>query len=106
MIWQTAPGGFQTKMDGDKDTFEHSIKLGTCHQTTSVFDAVMRRSEHDAALEPVDAILIEGGKAMNKIRDLGLRFYRLPFSKKSEIAGRLNLLEEGDMTQPDFERFD
>src|SRR3546814_9783623 len=42
-IWQTAPGGFQTTMDGDKDTFEHYIKLGTWHQTTSVFDAVIDR---------------------------------------------------------------
>ena len=29
---------------------------------------------------------------MNTLRDLGLRFYRLSFSKKSEIAGRLSLL--------------
>jgi len=42
---------------------------------------------------------------MNTLRDIGLRFYRLSFSKKSEIAGRLNLLEEEDMRQPDYERF-
>src|SRR3546814_2471305 len=77
----------------------------SCALVTGVQTCALPISEHDAALEPVDAILIEGGKAMNKLRDLGLRFYRLPFSKKSEIAGRLNLLEEGDMTKPDFERF-
>ena len=42
---------------------------------------------------------------MNTLRDVGLRFYRLSFSKKSEIAGRLELLEDEDMGQPDFERF-
>ncbi|ANC84821.1 hypothetical protein KKK_03185 [Pseudomonas putida B6-2] len=42
---------------------------------------------------------------MNNVRALGLRFYQLSFSKKSEIAGRLNLLEEEDMGQPDHERF-
>ena len=42
---------------------------------------------------------------MNTLRDLGLRFYQLSFSKKSEISGRLSLLEEDDMAQPDFERF-
>jgi len=42
---------------------------------------------------------------MDTLRDLGLRFYRLSFSKKSEIAGRLELLEEADMRLPDYERF-
>ncbi len=42
---------------------------------------------------------------MDTLRDVGLRFYRLSFSKKSEIAGRLGLLEEEDVRQPDFERF-
>ena len=42
---------------------------------------------------------------MNKLRDVGLRFYRLSFSQKSEIAGRLGLLDDSDMNQPDYERF-
>ncbi len=42
---------------------------------------------------------------MEMMRDVGLKFYSLSFSKKSEIAGRLDLLEEEDMGQPDFERF-
>ncbi|GAB0078930.1 hypothetical protein TOC8171_43340 [Pseudomonas syringae] len=42
---------------------------------------------------------------MDTLRELGLRFYRLSFSKKSEIAGRLELLEEDDMRLPDHERF-
>lgn len=42
---------------------------------------------------------------MTTLRDLALRFYRLSFSKKSEIAGRLELLEAEDMALPDYERF-
>jgi hypothetical protein len=44
-------------------------------------------------------------EVMTALRDIGVRFYQLSFSKKSEIAGRLELLEEEDMSQPDFERF-
>ncbi|ENY78516.1 hypothetical protein C206_06909 [Pseudomonas putida TRO1] len=39
------------------------------------------------------------------MRDVALRFYGLSFNKKSEIAGRLQLLEAEDMTLPDHERF-
>lgn len=42
---------------------------------------------------------------MNTLRELGLRFYRLTFSQKLEIAGRLELLEDDDMRLPDYERF-
>ncbi|KKW51721.1 hypothetical protein XB02_04705 [Pantoea ananatis] len=42
---------------------------------------------------------------MDSIRDLGLRFYHLSFSKKFEIAGSLELLEDDDMRLPDYERF-
>ncbi|MNN89978.1 hypothetical protein D3C81_2078630 [compost metagenome] len=42
---------------------------------------------------------------MNTLREVGLRFYSLSFSKKSEIAGRLELLEDEDIGQPDHERF-
>ena len=42
---------------------------------------------------------------MTRLREIGVRFYQLSFSEKSEIAGRLKLLEEEDMNQPDFERF-
>jgi len=42
---------------------------------------------------------------MNHIRELSIRFFKLTLSQKAEIAGRLGLLEDEDVNQPDFERF-
>lgn len=101
-VWQTAPGGFHAKMDKASPVFEHSIKLdrwspSIAPATTSI-GSFLQTSE--ATVMP-----IEGGHAMNTLRDLALRFYRLSFSKKSEIAGQLDLLEDEDMRLPDYERF-
>jgi predicted phosphodiesterase len=104
-VWQTAPGGFRAKMDKTSDVFEHSIPLERWHPTvTDVPPAATLDGSPEPAVS-VDAPPAEGGQAMNTLRDLGLRFYRLSFSKKSEIAGKLELLEDEDMNQPDYERF-
>ena len=42
---------------------------------------------------------------MDTLRDVSIRFFKLTLSQKSAIAGKLNLLEEEDANQPDFERF-
>jgi hypothetical protein len=52
--------------------------------------------------EPEDNV---SDAAMTNIREIGIQFYSLSFSKKNEIAGRLGLLEDDDLNQPDFERF-
>jgi predicted phosphodiesterase len=100
-VWQTAPGQFRAKMDRQKEVFEHWIDLEPW-------------KPNDVAVKSPTAVLeggispstepLEGG-TMSLLRELGIRFYGLSFSQKSEIAGRLGLLEEEDMTQPDFERF-
>lgn len=104
-VWQTAPGGFHAKMDRTSPVFDHSIRLHPWHPpVANFFPAALPES----SLEPLAGIVVmpsEGGSAMNTLRDLGLRFYRLSFSKKSEIAGKLELLENEDMGQPDHERF-
>lgn len=103
-VWQTAPGGFQSKMDRNVSVFEHYISL----------DPWRAPLVAPAPVSPIDAPISGGGstglqngqgQSMNNVRALGLRFYQLSFSKKLEIAGRLNLLEEQDMGQPDHERF-
>jgi predicted phosphodiesterase len=105
-VWQTAPGGFQAKMDKGADVFEHFIPLEAWRPTPLPTVAVdVARTEDSGGLSNDAATPPEGGRAMNTLRDIGLRFYRLSFSKKSEIAGRLELLEDEDMGQPDFERF-
>lgn len=105
-VWQAAPGGFQAKMDRKASVFEQKVGLEPWRTPTVVSEArggaavVLSHAAGEVAETPV-----EGGRAMNTLRDVGLRFYRLSFSKKSEIAGRLELLEEEDMRQPDYERF-
>ena len=42
---------------------------------------------------------------MKTLRDINIRFFKLTFSQKSEVAGRLGLLEDEDVNLPDFERF-
>lgn len=112
-VWQEAPGGFQAKMDRTSSVFEHWIDLEPWHApvATDIKTEVEELALGDDGNGQARVIslssdpLTEGGPAMNTLRDVGLRFYRLSFSKKSEIAGRLELLEDEDMGQPDFERF-
>ena len=103
-IWQTAPGGFQAKMDRNASVFEHFINLETWRPPLAIPDPV---SPIEAPILGVGATSSESerGQSMTNVRALGLRFYRLSFSKKSEIAGRLALLEDEDIGQPDHERF-
>lgn len=101
-VWQTAPGGFQAKMDKASPVFKQSITLEDWHP------AMIPSALPDSPLQPLVGAAempIEEGHTMDTLRDLGLRFYRLSFSKKSEIAGQLELLEEEDMHLPDYERF-
>lgn len=95
-VWQTAPSGFRAKMDGAKDVFLHSIELEPW--LPPIKQPRETRQESQNTNEPDQA-------TMTKLRDIGVRFYGLTFSQKSAIAGRLGLLEEDDLTQPDFERF-
>ncbi|MFD2675974.1 metallophosphoesterase [Camelimonas lactis] len=99
-VWQEAPGGFEAKRYKGSDVWEHTIPLEPWDAPPAI---AIPSPEHivDTDRGPPP----DGGSAMNSLRDLGLRFYRLSFSKKSEIAGRLELLEEEDMRQPDYERF-
>lgn len=104
-IWQAAPGGFQAKMDKASPVFEHSIRLEPWNRSEATLQPALPPSGSPESPIGSETMPIEEGQAMNTVRDLGLRFYRLSFSKKSEIAGRLELLEDEDMGQPDHERF-
>lgn len=106
-VWQTAPGGFFAKRDrGDLDSFELTIALEDWsaspgpHPPSGLLHGSLVSSMEDGAI-PSE----EEQPALTTMRDVALRFYRLSFSKKSEIAGRLQLLESEDMKQPDHERF-
>jgi len=101
-VWQKAPGGFQAKMDRTSPVFEQYIRL---ERWIPPMVATANSNGCLASTSKAAVMPIEGGPAMNTLRDLGLRFYRLSFSQKSEIAGRLGLLEDEDMRLPDYERF-
>ena len=102
-VWQEAPGAFVAKMDrGGVNVFEHSVQLDPWedgHVAVEVEPASI-----EASLDVPSPTAPEPG-VMTRLREIGVRFYQLSFSQKSEIAGRLKLLEEEDMNQPDFERF-
>ncbi|MBP7876020.1 metallophosphoesterase [Candidatus Woesebacteria bacterium] len=101
-VWQKAPGGFKAKMDRASTVFEHSIKLESWAPPMAPIVSAQRYL--DTVPDTTPTPIVEG-PVMDTLRDLGLRFYRLSFSKKSEIAGRLELLENEDMCLPDYERF-
>lgn len=103
-VWQAAPGGFVAKHYKGSEVWEHSIPLETwmAPPVLPLAEPAPITGDDDGADKGAPP---EGGSAMTTLREVGLRFYKLSFSKKSEIAGRLDLLEEDDMRQPDFERF-
>lgn len=108
-IWQTNPGQFRAKMDRDRYVWKHDIELDAWtpplveSKTTDLFEAVstyVDPAEHDAKI-----VQASGGDPMDNLRSIGVRFFKLTLSQKSEIAGKLGLFEEEDLNQPDFVRF-
>lgn len=105
-VWQNAPGRFRSKQTKDADVWDLSVDLEDwTPPVTGVSMANANTSPAASSPATVAGELPKEGGAMNKLRDVGLRFYRLSFSQKSEIAGRLGLLDDSDMNQPDYERF-
>jgi hypothetical protein len=101
-VWQTGPNGFHAKMDKGRDVFEHIIALDRWSPLDA--NAPEQDQQSETPTDPFEGLQTEEA-TMTTLRDIGVRFYRLSFSKKSAIAGSLDLLEEQDMKQPDFERF-
>lgn len=102
-VWQTAPGGFQAKMDRHSSVFEHSIRLDNWNSSVRPLSSLATQSRLAEHIPEIMAV--KEGNSTSVLRDLGLRFYRLTFSQKLVIAGRLELLEDDDMRLPDHERF-
>jgi 3',5'-cyclic AMP phosphodiesterase CpdA len=105
-VWQQRPGEFRAKTDRSADVFRQTIRLdawtppappeGPAPATPAIaISAEKRQPIHEPARSD----------PMDKLRDISIRFFKLTLSQKSAIAGKLNLLEEEDSSQPDFERF-
>ena len=99
-VWNSGTQRFQSSQnDVGGQVWEQSIHLDSwwpALPTTTTEPAQVALGE--PADEPSDL-------DMSSLREIGVQFYSLTFSKKNEIAGRLGLLEDADLNQPDFERF-
>jgi GTPase-associated adaptor domain/Calcineurin-like phosphoesterase len=106
-VWQMRPGEFRAKTNRGADVFQQEIELEpwTAPASTEVLvqtssaEAPTLTGDHATAPEPARS------DPMDTLRDISVRFFKLSLSKKSAIAGKLDLLEEEDLNQPDFERF-
>ena len=103
-IWQNRPDQFVSKMDGQADHFAQSIGLESWTPSASqpsdeIHQPKLTVGSHHAVAG------IEEDTSMTSLRDLSIRFFKLTFSKRLEIAGKLDLFEEDDQKLPDHERF-
>lgn len=105
-VWQARPGQFRPKMDGAADVFKQTIPLEGWEQATPR-DAIDPKpvAAPAAAVAATPETKHERADPMDSLREISIKFFKLTLSQKSEVAGRLKLLEEEDSTQPDFERF-
>lgn len=107
-VWQqSAPSLFRAKVDhGEEPVFRWSVAL-----TPWAPPPQQARESLELNATPVtadvdtDSPTPRGSDPMNTLRDINVRFFKLTLSQKSEIAGRLGLLEEEDVNLPDYERF-
>jgi hypothetical protein len=99
-IWQNRPGEFRAKMDRGDDVFRQTIRLEDWVKPG--LPAPVADEQPTAPARPASVVTVDD---MDSLRDIGVRFFKLTLSQKAAIAGKLNLLEEEDANQPDFERF-
>ena len=106
-VWQQRPGEFRPKTDRGADVFRQRIRL-------DAWTAPAATEGPAAPMEPPSAVAAEPppliqeparSDPMDTLREISIRFFKLTLSQKSAIAGKLDLLEEEDANQPDFERF-
>lgn len=105
-IWQQRPGQFRPKMDNDNDVFQLTINLEAWSKSEAAetAPAIPIETSSDNTEENImpETPLTD---PMDTLRDISVRFFKLTLSQKSAIAGKLSLLEDDDISQPDFERF-
>ncbi|MES2280187.1 MAG: metallophosphoesterase [Pseudomonadota bacterium] len=104
-VWQPNPGQFRSKMDGEKDVFTHEVRLDSWVPIpTSPFEP-SSATPHIAKTKDLTLAAVNKTAPMDSLRSISVRFFKLSLSQKSEIAGKLDLLEDEDVNQPDFERY-
>jgi hypothetical protein len=104
--WQERPTQFRAHEDRNNNPI-HRVELALDpFEPNTVAGAPM--SANDApSTAPAAQLEQPSGKVTPQMssRELVNRFFRLSISRKSEIAGHLDLLAEADLSLPDFERY-
>ena len=104
-IWQNRPGMFVAKKDkGDEDFFFQSIPLEPW-EPPQEHPSEDKEHQPDEQTDTRKSTVTEEDPSMTSLRSLSIKFSKLTFSKKLEIAGKLDLFEEADKKLPDYERF-
>jgi hypothetical protein len=102
-VWQSRPGQFRAKMDRNDDVFRQTIQLDDWAPLVAPTAPELGSPATELPTAgPKEPVRVD---PMDSLRDIGVRFFKLTLSQKSAIAGKLNLLDEADANQPDFERF-
>lgn len=107
-VWQKTPGTFRAKVTKDEvPVFKQTIRLDAW--TPQPVNAAPALIGSDAAPLVAESIETpntpEENEAMQTLREISVRFFKLTLSQKAAIAGRLDLLEEADAKLPDYERY-
>jgi predicted phosphodiesterase len=102
-VWRGPPPRFRTHEDRDGSPVHRvSIPLDGWIPPTTWTPDTLAPQEH-VLMQPSTGESLPQSSTM-AIRDLVNRFFRLTLSQKTEIVGRLNLMDEADKPLPDVER--
>jgi 3',5'-cyclic AMP phosphodiesterase CpdA len=107
-VWQQRPGVFRAKVDRNgADVFRQTVRLDAWTPSPPVETPTAPAPPQSVTAAEQKPPIQEPARSdpMDTLRDISIRFFKLTLSQKSAIAGKLNLLEEEDADQPDFERF-
>lgn len=103
-VWQQRPGTFRAKIDrNQKEYFAQSISLDNwVSPAPTQQDNTPKRG--GGASDNSEARAVRSDP-MAAIREVSIRFFKLTLSQKAAVAGKLDLLDDSDTDQPDFEKF-
>lgn len=107
--WQTNPEGYQARMNGRQPFYYKSIpipalppKLYVLKDSAGAFDAELHEPVPEMRHEAVN---MEAAMGDESTRNLVRRFWGLKSSQRRAIANSLGLLEEGELTLSEPERY-
>lgn len=108
--WQTNPERYRARQDYQgREVFEHSIPIPGEEPPEHLVVAVAEQGNQSAMAEtPSDAARlpdVEAAMGEQSTRSLVIRWWQLPMGARREIALRLGLISEEEVTLPEPERY-